>query len=167
MISLGKHKARAIEAALGLTSTGKEQVAVAFEIIDGPHTGETINYYGYFTEKTAKRTMESLRILGWSSDDLTDLSDVTGECTLVVEHEPDQNGDMRARVRWVNPPGGGLDLKEKLEGGAAKAFAARMRGLAAASRSGAKPVARPATNGVKPSVKQQAADFDADEPIPF
>jgi len=62
----------------------------------------------------------------------------------------------------VNAVSSGLDFKDKLDGGTAKAFAARMRGLAAASRSGAKQ----ATNGARPIPRATAAPVD-DEPLPF
>lgn len=132
MISPGRYKARATDAQLGFTEGGKEQVAVAFEIVsDGDHCGETITWYGYFTEKTTERTFESLRTCGWDSDDLSQLDGVRGECEIVVEHEEDQNGKERARVKWVNRPGaGGVSLKNKMSDGQRLSFAERMKGAA-------------------------------------
>lgn len=134
MISEGRHKARGIEAALGLTSKGSEQVAVLLEVTAGEHAGETITWYGYFTDKTYERTLESLRYLGWSTDDLADLAGIDqNEVSIQVEHEEDESGKLHARVRWVNRAGG-LAMKETMDDAAARAFAARMRGAAVASR---------------------------------
>jgi hypothetical protein len=134
-IQAGTYRARAVSAALGETSTGSEQVAVEFELLDvegnaGPH----IVWYGYFTEKTVKTTIKALRTCGWTGDLLTDLSGIdTNEVSLVIEEESDQNGRMRPRVRWVNAPGGaGLSLKAPLDGEKARAFAAKMRSRIAA-----------------------------------
>lgn len=136
MMEPGTYKARAIEGALGLTSTESEQVAVRFAITQGPHQGDEITWYGFFTEKTIDRTLESLRYMGWAGDDLSELNGIDkNEVSLVIEHEErDFNGEMKtvARVRWVNSGGGGL--KNKLEGAPLKAFAARMKGHVVAQR---------------------------------
>lgn len=146
MISQGRHKARGVMGALGTTGTGKEQIAVLLEVTEGEEQGTQITWYGYFTEKTVDRTFESLRLLGWSGDDLTDLSGLdANEVSIVIEHEHDQSGELRARVKWING-GGGLGLKEPMNAVAAKAFAERMKGAALASRKKA-----PAGNGAKPA----------------
>lgn len=129
MISEGKHKARGIEAALGYTSKGTEQIAVLLETEHGE-----ITWYGYFSEKTADRTLESLRYLGWEGDDLSDLSGISAnEVTIVVEHEADEDGRTHPRVRWINRAGG-LAMKEAMDEKATRAFAARMKNAARASR---------------------------------
>lgn len=167
LIPQGRYKARPTEAALGVTGTGKEQVAVALEISDGDFAGSQLTWYGYFTENTEERTFESLRHMGWSSDDLMDLSDLTLEVSIVVGHEDDQNGEPRARVKWINDANSsGLGLKTKLEGDAAKAFAARMKARAAASRQGAPPVRKPAAAPTRSKV-HGTIDPAYDDEIPF
>jgi hypothetical protein len=177
MIPKGTYRARATDCALGMTASGKEQVGAALEILEGEHAGESLTWYGYFTEKTLERTLESLRHLGWKTDDLSDLAGVgDAEVAIVVDHEEDQNGTLRARVRWVNAPGsGGIAMKDRLDGGAAKAFALRMKGAAVASRSkvaprnASAPRQAPArTNGTVPrtSSQEEASPFDADD-TPF
>src|SRR4051812_34947432 len=51
---------------------GTPQVVVAFEILRGPHAGQVISWFGYFTdnETATNRTLESLRICGFTGDDL-------------------------------------------------------------------------------------------------
>jgi hypothetical protein len=135
-IPAGRYKARAIEATLGLTNGNKEQVGVLFEILEGDQAGARITWYGYFHgttpekgAKNAKRTLESLRACGWKGDDLTNLDGVT-ECEVELQVERDTyEGKERAKVAWVNKIGG-IAMKSPLTGGAAQAFAAKMRGLA-------------------------------------
>lgn len=180
MINEGRYKARGVEAALGFTGTGKEQVAILLEITEGEHAGDRITWYGFFTEKTTERTFESLRALGWSGDDLADLASTSAnEVSIVVEHEEDNEGTPRARVRWING-GGGIAMRDTMDAGAAKAFAARMKGQAIASRQRAKPGAPPANGRSAPPSTQRtpapaprgaAAHDDApppgDDDIPF
>jgi hypothetical protein len=155
MLDAGTYRAKAVEAALGETDTGKEQVAVQFRLLD--FEPQTITWYGYFTEKTTESTFRALRTAGWKGQDLMDLSDLcapaeTPEVHLVVEHETYTNtaGETKtqAKVRWVNGTGG-LAIKKALDPNKAKAFAARMKGQFAAydaqSKNGSpKPAAKPA-----------------------
>lgn len=176
MITEGKHKARGTEAALGLTAGGKEEVAVALVILDGEHAGDSITWHGYFTEKTQQRTIESLRYLGWEGDNLAVLDGIDrNEVTIVVEHEEGQDGKTYAKVRWINGPGGGLALKERMDPGAAAAFAQRMRGFVVAQGQKTKPAtagAKPPTNGKHTQRNApdrdplEGADMGDDEP-PF
>lgn len=134
MIPAGTYSAIAVKAELGETSTGKEQVGVEFEITTaGEHTGNRITWYGFFTEKTEKRTLESLRICGWVGNDITNLSTVgiaAPVVEIVVEHDT-YNGKTSAKVAWVNR-GGGLSMKNQLSPEKKRAFAARLRGPLAA-----------------------------------
>lgn len=125
----GRYRARGIEAALGKTSTGKEQVAVLFQLMDAEgNPTNTITWHGYFTEKAWERTVESLRNCGWEGDDISDLSGVDrNEVSLVIEAEEYQ-GAWTSKVKWVNAPGSGLALKDQLQPHEAQSFAQQMRG---------------------------------------
>jgi hypothetical protein len=131
-LEAGTYRACALEGALGLTNTGKEQVAVKFDLLDFP--GQTITWYGYFTDNTTQSTFRGLRTAGWKGSDLSDLSDLSNpagpEVYLVIERETYQ-GKTTAKVRWVNSAGG-LALKNAMVPEQAKAFAARMRDQLAA-----------------------------------
>jgi len=123
----GVYTARAVEWDFGVTSNGNEQVAVVFQNTEG----ERITWYGYFSDKAALRTLESLRHAGWDGRQET-FADLAGlgsrDVELVVEEE-EYNGQVRARVRWVNEPGrGGPALKETMSTAQRQAFASRMRG---------------------------------------
>jgi hypothetical protein len=118
----GKYKARAVDWMIGNAETGTEQVAVNFAIVDGASVGETVPWFGFFTEKTEETTLRSLRYCGLKDDDVSDLTSL-GEnvVEIVVEEDPDP------KVRWVNPIGGGLRMKHRMTPEQAKAFAARLK----------------------------------------
>lgn len=119
---------RAKNWALGEASTGKEQIAVSFPIPNENDDGEHfVAWYGYFTEGTYERTIESLRYMGFEGDDLTQLVGLDkNEVELVIEDE-EYNGKFHEKVQFINRPGGAALVKKPLEGDKAKAFAAQMR----------------------------------------
>lgn len=127
MIAAGTYRVRGVDGALGMTGTGKEQVGVELEILEGDAKGQRITWRGYFTDGTFDRTIESLRHLGWQGNDLADLRGINAnEAVAVIEHEQ-YEGKLRARVQWINAPGG-IALKERLDASQTAAFAARMKG---------------------------------------
>jgi hypothetical protein len=175
MIEQQTVKARAVEAALGKTSTGGEQIAVLFQLLEGPNEGQRITWYGYFTDKTLDRTLESLDHCGWEGDDLSNLDGIDrNEVYLVIEHEPDQQGEIRARVRWVNAAGG-IAMQNRMDAASAASFAARMRGevLARRQAKGQAPAAQqrqPAPRGNTQPRREpplRAAPPPTDDDIPY
>lgn len=155
MIAPGTYRAHAVDCALGLTGTGKEQVAVMFEIHD--EGGSRLTWYGYFTDNTFDRTVQSLRHLGWKGNDLSVFGkgipeDCHNEVEVVIEHEADQEDRLRAKIRWVNS-GNGLAVKERMDENAARQFAARMKSriaaLGGATSVGTKLAPKPTTRGEK------------------
>lgn len=172
MLNAGTYRGKATRGKLGLTSTGKEQVAVEFTFTDPP--GQRLTWFGFFTDGTFDRTIESLRACGWKGNDLSEFSHPDGalpagmenEVELVVEHE-EYEGKVRARIAWVNS-GGGLALKTALDEGQARAFAARMKGRIAALDQGAgrKPPTqqrRPPTPAGFNDVPQEELDRQGEE----
>jgi hypothetical protein len=165
----GKYRARANAVAMGTTSTGKEQIIVAF-LTEG---GESISWYGYFSDRTWERTVESLRVCGWTGDDLTDFDGGalagldTHDVEIVVEEEPDLDGVPRARVRWVNMlRGSGIAVKQPLAGTELKSFAAQMRGkILALDKSASKP-SKPSSTGQRKR-PEPSNNRDLDDAPPF
>jgi hypothetical protein len=145
MISIGSHRARATAGTFG-GKPGKEQVEVKFEIIDGPDTGQSISWFGFFHGKdpekakaNARRATESLLHSGWDGEFTEDLVFAPAEVTIVVEHDRivkdgnivlDESGEpkLRAVVRWVNALGGGLVMKERMDRAGLAEFRKRMMG---------------------------------------
>lgn len=171
-------RARAASWGLGESSTGKEQVAVEFRISTENADVQSLTWYGYFTEATADRTLESLRYCGWTGDDLLNLEGLdANEVDLVIEDE-EYNGQVRPKVQWVNKPGG-LALTSPLTGDRAKAFAASMKekiraldaskgvrksAAPAQQRSAAKPA--PSRGGAVPPEPPPHTDADSFD-VPF
>lgn len=126
----GTYRARAVEAELGYASTGTEQVAVSFELLEGDAAGQRITWYGYFSDKGAARTIESLKHCGWDGN-LEDLSTVgCQECQIVLDWE-EFNGRESLRVKWVNGLGQGLAVKNRMDPAQRAAFAQRMKSTVA------------------------------------
>jgi hypothetical protein len=135
-MDIGTHRARAVDVVLGYAGTGTPQIAVAFEVTEGDCAGETITWYGYFTEKTQQRTIESLRHAGWKGNDIGELTaaDLTSEVDIVVNEEEGVRGDLRKRVSWVNRVGtGGAAIKNRMDDSAKRSFAAKLKGLCIAT----------------------------------
>lgn len=130
MLDAGTHKARAKDYRFGRTSTGTEQVALLFEVTDGPCKGQLITWYGYFTDKTAERTFESLEYAGWGGKSLLDMSGLgSRECEIVVQHRESAEGREYAEVRWVNRLSSGtIAVKDEMNSAELAAFEKRMRG---------------------------------------
>jgi hypothetical protein len=172
MIAVGKYRAMAREAALGLTKGGNDQIGVSFEILDdetGNPTGERITWYGYFTDATTDRTIQALKLCGWDpgprGEDWPSPDDMHGcginEVEIEVEHDT-YEGKTNAKVKWVNAPGGsGIAMKDKMDDPKKAAFAKRMRaavlsfeksngGNGGAAKPAPKPKAAPSTSAAKP-----------------
>lgn len=170
----GAFKAYAKEWQLGVSESGKEFVAVLFEVSDGEHAGKRFSWRGFFTEKTTDRTLDSLRYCGWSCDNIAALTGMgSAEVDIVVEPEV-YEGKTYSRVKWVNKPSS-LSLKGAMNEGQAAAFAAKMRGLAMQHKQRAGVVAptRQPTQATRSNGRAApgAGDFDAppdySDDIPF
>lgn len=126
LIPAGTYRARAIEAQLGKTAKGSEQVGISFAVLTPGFETQRLAYYGQFGEKSLAITVKALRACGWQGLDLSDLRGIeTNEVNLVVEHE-EYEGTTRAKVKWVNDVSAGV-VKDVLDPTAAKSFAQRMR----------------------------------------
>jgi hypothetical protein len=136
VIPAGVYPARPTRHQWGYTEGGKEQVLVEFQITgDTPEAGTSLAWFGYFTDKTWERTLEALRYCGWEGDDLANLGELDKDVEIVVEHEDDESGVTRAKVRWVNKPGGGrVQLKKPMSEGELRHFAASMKNRAKNAR---------------------------------
>ena len=127
MINAGTYRAHATKAELGFTKKGDPQVAVTFRLLDDEVADQELTWYGYFTEKTKTRTLESLVHAGWDGEDPDELAGLgTTEVSLVVAHE-EYNGRVSARIQWVNAIGGAV-LQKPMAESDKKAFAKSLKG---------------------------------------
>ena len=133
----GKYLARAMGpdyVDMGLSKNGTEQISVQFVLLDAETqepTDSTITWIGNFANATSMEiTAKALKACGWRGD----MNDMTGIDSKVVELDvqwDEYNGQRRLKVKWVNVPGGGVIFKDKIEGGAKAALAAKMKAFMA------------------------------------
>lgn len=119
---------RAVPSGAGLSraQTGNMQVGVMLNVMDADGVvGEQITWYGSLSEKAREFTFRSLRTMGWKGDDISDLSMLTNEVSIVVARE-EYNGKTYEKVKFINAPGGS-GIRNQLDESEAKAFAASLK----------------------------------------
>lgn len=178
LIPEGSYTARAVgEVQYGVTKSGGDFVRLALSV----QTGEgprTMSRDLYFTDKTAERSIESLRHLGWTGLDLNLLAvgdDGLGDrdASVEVEHEdytytPEGESEQRtvrtAKVTWINAAGGAKVLAP-MGDGQKKAFGQRFKALAMQVKpTGGAATAKPATPAQRPANGRPPARPAADMP---
>lgn len=131
IIPPGDYYARPKAWQLSETKQGKPQVEVIFEITQAcAHTGSKITWFGFFTDKTTKSTIKALDLMGFEGDEIEDLANQQPgdvDVILKIEHEEDDKGVMRAKVRWVNDPNYGGLVSKPMDAVAAKVFSRDLR----------------------------------------
>lgn len=176
------YNAKAVACSFGIVEdNGNRQIGVMFEVVDHPDlSGETQMWFGFFSEKTEYRTIESLQHMGWLGDDLVELADLDAEaCARLLPNvvtlvcEPNTYKDKTTlSVRWVNKLGGGVfAFKAKLEGADLKAFASQMRGKIRGAREAgsrpSQPATRPSTSSAGRPASQARHPNAPDDDLPF
>jgi hypothetical protein len=103
-IEKGDHEARPLSYQFGKSKTKQtEMVSLTFQFVGGPNDGKRIVYNGYFTDNTAKRTMDSLEHCGWDGVNLADMKGFGSKnVMLVIDEEANQEGELFPVVKWVN-----------------------------------------------------------------
>ena len=114
MIQEATYRGKAVDAIMGLTETGAHPfVGVMYEVTMGDERGQRVPFRGYLhEEKSAERTIESLRHSGWKGSSFPVNARGIGawpglgseEVQIVVQHEPahDGSGKVYPRVAFVN-----------------------------------------------------------------
>src|SRR5262245_33978927 len=93
---------------LGLSKrSGAKQALVMLRIDSGDHKGICLPLFGYFTEDSRERTIQSLRLMGWKGKSFATINDgeLTELVSVTVETEQ-YEGKTRTRISWVNDPSG-------------------------------------------------------------
>ena len=142
MITEGYYNARPVRikddngvdvwATFGRASTGTQQVLMQFELIDdGEHKGKKLPWFGFFTEGSWERTVESLRHCGFQGNDLHTLNEqkLDQVVSVKVEHETNQsNGRVYVRIAFVNAAGSGaVKLNNPMSRDELRDFSAMMK----------------------------------------
>lgn len=138
----GRFRARGVTAALGTSSNGNPQIGVELTILDGEYQGASITWYGSFTDAATPYTLEALDNLGWTGDDLSNLTGIDRNEVSIVVDEEEYEGEVRDKVKYINKPGG-LAMKNAMSEGQQKAFAASMKGAVLAHRQASGGAAKP------------------------
>ncbi len=132
-LPVGQMRGKPIASRIFLVGEGdkeKEAVGVQFAIVDGEHSGKTINKLLFFTDATIDITLKAMRAMGWTGPDPTNLAGMDAEVMLVIEDEIDEKyGGKRSSVRWVNAIG--MNGGKALEGSRLAQFKSRVAGYAA------------------------------------
>lgn len=137
-IDPGTHRGRGIAGTeqYGTTTNGNDQIVLDLDLFD---IGEKVSTFLVFSDKSAPYSIERLRALGWSGNDLADLKGIdANEVSVEVKYEM-YNGEEKMKVQILT--GGGVVLKDKLDDKGKKAFASKYKALAASSTPAAPSVA--------------------------
>jgi hypothetical protein len=132
MLPVGKFKATVLEHHISTTSKGDPQAVVKFEV-DHQGSKVDITWYGYFTPKTEASTIKGLIACGLEGNNPAGPLQIGKQVLITVEHEMDKEGNMRAKVRWVNPIGA---PKNVMSQELAKVKLAQLEGAVLAARQG-------------------------------
>lgn len=105
-------KIKATECAMQLTSTGKPQMVVEVEVLDGEHKGSVVQYRGLLNpdnKDQTSRTMDAMEAIGCANFRNDPFS---GTATVglgrkiargVLAMDSDQNGTERLICKFINP----------------------------------------------------------------
>lgn len=147
-IPAGTYAVRAIKGSeqYGYAKTGTPQVGIDLEFIGGEHEGAMVTTVLFFSENAKKFSFDRLRALGWSGDDVGDLTGIdTNEVQAVVKHET-FDGKERMKVEILTG-GGGMKFEKTMDPAQRRAFGASLRSDAAATRRGPAQPAATANGG--------------------
>ena len=101
-------KGNEVKVQFGISKSDTKQCLVHFEILNGPHAGQRLPWYGSFTRDAGKRSIESLRYCGFKGDQLIKINEqeLFQAVSVTVEHH-EWEEKVHARIAWVNKTGGG------------------------------------------------------------
>jgi hypothetical protein len=79
-------------------------VKVICSYVDGPNVGQTIEWIGWLSDKTAARTSESLGIMGYDGDDPASVTKQPFQGVTEEEEYDKADGSKgtRPRLKWIN-----------------------------------------------------------------
>lgn len=107
MLPEGTYTAHCVNAQLGFSKKGSEQIIATFKISDENFKGREMTWYGSFSDKAMQYTLDAMKNCGFIGDDYSDLGSMTrNEISLVIGHEANPNdGKIYARVKFINAIG--------------------------------------------------------------
>lgn len=167
MSEIGIHKARAIAGSEQFSPDANGNLIIGLDML--LDDGETMTVTFPFAGKAPEYSMKKLRMLGWTGDDVTELTGIGANEVDVRVYEETYNGKTQTKCEIVFG-GGGFKFKNQLDDRGKKAFAAQLRALAKSiPASGAQSQQRATgANGTRPQQGPPDRDFAPDDDaIPF
>ena len=134
----GKHFARAIPESIqfGKATTGTEQIAITFRILDaavlGAETGDEITWVGALgNQKSLEITAKAIRACGCEDpEDLERDPHCVAQNVVELDIQADSyQGKNTLRVKWVNAPRR-FAFKQALDAGSKASALSRLKGYA-------------------------------------
>lgn len=98
MIPVGKHLAVATSAELCKSKSGNDQIAVQFKV----ESGETITWYGSFSDKAHHRTIETMALCGWDLKDWDTFTGIGSKGVQIDVRDEEYLGKSSRKIKWVN-----------------------------------------------------------------
>lgn len=105
MVKPGTYVATVLNHAITETKAGNPQAAVSFSFSDADGSHQ-ITWYGSFSEKAMPHTVKGLLACGLKGNNPAGELEIGKEVSIVIEHDTDDDGKVRNKVRWVNSIGG-------------------------------------------------------------
>lgn len=115
-LTIGQHLCKVVAPSAGWfaesAKKGTPFLRIPIQITEGPAKGECHIYQAWLTDNTYTRTIENLtEVFGpFDLEELARLVDsgpwVGKPCSIAVEEEPDQNGQPRLKIAWLNSASG-------------------------------------------------------------
>lgn len=181
----GSYKAKAVDWGFNTTRNGNPELVIEFAVPMPDGSKEMQFAHLYFTEGAFDRAVESLRIMGWKGEELSELDNKGGgidanEVSLEIEMEK-YEGKVTPKVQWINSGSGG-HRQAPLTGDALKAFSFKMKSRVASAdaknkakreeRAAAKQATSLPGNGAKKDAAEALAEeirpsVPGDNDIPF
>jgi hypothetical protein len=133
-LSAGSYRAKVLSRSITETKKGDPQATVVFEVLSGAKS-EKITWYGSFSEKAQKYTIQNLLTLGLQGNNPSGQLEIGREVEIVVDTEPDDEGRERTKVKYINKIGA---IRNAMSPEMAKAKLAALEGAVAAARNNSK-----------------------------
>lgn len=131
MVKPGTYKATVISHAISETKAGLPQAAVTFSF-EADGRPQSLTWFGSFKEGKAREiTAKALIVCGLKGNNPAGDLEIGREVSIVVEDETGDDGKVRSKIRWVNPPNA---VRNVIPSDMAKAKLAELEGAIMAAR---------------------------------
>lgn len=122
MIAAGRYSAKIKGYGIGTYKDGSPKVMILFSFKDADEKQQELTWAGSLKEGRAREiTIDALLVCGLRGEDIkalaggveTGLLSTENDVSIVIEHE-EYEGKTYARIKWVNPAGGGAFKKSTI-----------------------------------------------------